>query len=75
MRRSTFTLYEPANPRSEVITRTAARCGFCRSVSSGWSSDAEDASAESTRVISRAYGLEASTRAWARTMRAPAISS
>ena len=54
MRRSTFTLYEPANPRSEVITRTAARCGFCRSVSSGWSSDAEDASADSTRVISRA---------------------
>src|SRR4051794_40322084 len=57
------------------MTRTAARFGCCRSVSNGWSSEAEDASAESTRVISRAYGLDASTRAWARTMRAPAISS
>src|SRR3954451_295022 len=57
------------------MTRTAARRGFCRSVSSGWSRLAEEASADSTRVISRAYGLDASTRAWARTMRAPAISS
>ena len=54
VRRRTLTLYEPANPRSEVMTRTAARRGFSRSVSSGWSSDADDASADSTRVISRA---------------------
>jgi hypothetical protein len=44
-----LTLYEPAKPRSEVMTSTAARAASCRSVSSGWSSDADDASADSTR--------------------------
>src|SRR3954451_22700602 len=57
------------------MTRTAARRASARSVSSGWARLAEPASAESTRVISRAYGLDASTRACARTIRAPAISS
>src|SRR5919107_5231872 len=57
------------------MTSTAARRGFSRSMSNGWSCDVDAARADSTRVISREYGFEASTRAWARTMRAPAISS
>src|SRR3712207_1255621 len=57
------------------MTSTAARRGFSRSMSSGWSCEVDAARADSTRVISREYGLEASTRACARTMRAPAISS
>src|SRR5918998_4155307 len=54
----------------------AARVGFSRSTSSGLSKvPAALASAESTLVISCAYGRDASTRAWARAIREVAMSS
>ena len=50
--RSALELYAPASPRSLVMTRIAARRGFCRWVSSGWSVVEFDASADSARVSS-----------------------
>src|SRR5687768_8062214 len=68
-------MYEPAHPRPAVMTRTPPRWGFGRAASGGWCGDAEEARADSARVVARAYGLEASARACALTMRAPPSSS
>ena len=63
-------------PRSLVMTRTAARFGFGRSVSSGWSSVLDSlASSQRTLVISSAYGFAAATLACALVIREVAISS
>src|SRR5690606_42149462 len=63
-------------PLSLVITRTAARRGFARSVSSGWDRFFDAlASSPSTLVISSAYGFAAATLACALEIREVAISS
>src|SRR6476661_2922209 len=72
----TLELYPPHIPRSLVTTRTAARLGSVRSLSSGWSSEADAlASSDRTFVISSAYGFAAATRDCALVMREVAISS
>src|SRR5918992_652588 len=74
--RITLALYAPQNPRSLVITRTAARLLSGRSVSSGWSMWMSWLiSAVSARVMYRAYGAESFTRSCALTMREVAMSS
>ena len=58
-----------------MTTSTAARRGFSRSTSSGWSSAELLASSVSTAVICSAYGRDSCTRARAFTIREVAISS
>ncbi len=67
--------YAPASPRSEVISRTAARVGFSASVVSGCSTLENVATADTALVSSRAYGAAAWARPWALMMRDAAISS
>ena len=62
-------------PRSLVISRTAARFTSDFSVVSGWSMFENVATAETARVIARAYGVEAATACRDLAIREVAISS
>ena len=73
--RMTAEEYEPARPRSAVTSSTAARRTCSRSVVSGWSTSEKLDSAETARVMARAYGAASLLRCWALTMREAAMSS
>jgi ABC-type proline/glycine betaine transport system substrate-binding protein len=67
--------YAPAMPRSAVIIKTAARIGFSEGVVSGWLVDEYVATADTARVNSFAYGVDALTRCCALTIRDAEINS
>jgi hypothetical protein len=73
---STFALYAPARPRSDVSTSTPAFVGCSRSSSSGcWTAPLWRARSSIALVSWIAYGRDASTRCCAFTIREDAISS
>src|SRR3954453_3639299 len=73
--RSTFEEYAPASPRSDVTSSIAARSTFAFSVVSGWSSFENVATADTARVIARAYGVDAWVRCCALIIRDAAMST
>src|SRR3954453_560090 len=73
--RSTFEEYAPASPRSDVTSSIAARSTFAFSRVSGWSSLEYVATADTARVIARAYGVDACVRCCALIIREAAMSS
>src|SRR3954468_9274310 len=73
--RSTLEEYAPASPRSEVTSSIAARSTFAFSRVSGWSSFEYVATADTARVIARAYGVDACVRCCALIIREAAMSS
>src|SRR5690606_15605657 len=67
--------YAPARPRSEVMMTTPARLTSFFSPMRGWSSLAKVATADTARVIARAYGVDSRTACCALMTRLAAMSS